>query len=40
MRDSILDGQDKFITRESDNAGVGVREDCEEDFLDVGYNVV
>ena len=30
MRDSIMDGQDKFIMRESDNAEVGVREDCDE----------
>ena len=36
MRDSIMDGQDKFIMRESDNAEVGVREDCDEDLLDVG----
>ena len=39
MRDSIMDGQDKFIMRESDNAEVGVREDCDEDLLDVGCNV-
>ena len=36
MRDSIMDGQDKFIMHESDNAEVGVREDCDEDLLDVG----
>ena len=36
MRDSIMDGQDKFIMRESDNAEVGAREDCDEDLLDVG----
>ena len=40
MRDSTMDGQDKFIMRESDNAEVGVREDCDEDLLDVGCNVV
>ena len=34
-----MDGQDKFIMRESDNAEVGVREDCDEDLLDVGCNV-
>ena len=39
MRDSIMDGQDKFIMRESDNAEVGVCEDCDEDLLDVGCNV-
>ena len=39
MRDSIMDGQDKFIMRESDYAEVGVREDCDEDLLDVGCNV-
>ena len=36
MRDSIMDGQDKFIMRESDNAEVGACEDCDEDLLDVG----
>ena len=39
MRDSIMDGQDKFIMRELDDAEVGVREDCDEDLLDVGCNV-
>ena len=39
MRHSIMDGQDKFIMRESDNAEVGAREDCDEDLLDVGCNV-
>ena len=40
MRDSIMDGQDKFIMRELDNAEVGfAREDCDEDLLDVGCNV-
>ena len=35
-----MDVQDKFIMRESDNAEVGVREDCDEDLLgDVGCNV-
>ena len=38
MRDSIMNGQDKFIMRESDNAEVGVCEDCDEDLLDVGCN--
>ena len=38
MRDSIMDGQDKFIMRESDDAEVGVCEDCDEDLLDVGCN--
>ena len=40
MRDSIMNGQDKFITsmRESDDAEVGVCEDCDEDLLDVGCN--
>ena len=39
MRDSIMDGQDKCIMRESDNAEVGAREDWDEDLLDVGCNV-
>ena len=34
-----MDGQDKFIMRESDNAEVGAREDCDEDLLDVGRNL-
>ena len=33
-----MDGQDKFIMRESDNAEVCVCEDCDEDLLDVGCN--
>ena len=28
--------QDKFVMRELDNADVGLREDCEEDLVDVG----
>ena len=36
MRDSIMEGQDKFVMRELDNADVGLREDCEEDLVDVG----
>ena len=39
MRDSIMEGQDKFIMRELDNTEVGVCDDCEEDLLDVGCNV-
>ena len=35
----MLNGQDKFIMRESDNAEVGAHEDCDEDLLDVGRNV-
>ena len=38
-RDSTMDGLDKFIMRESDDAEVGAREDCDEDLLDVGRNV-
>ena len=34
-----MEGQDKFIMREFDDAEVGLREDCEEDLLDVGCNV-
>ena len=33
-----LEGQDKFVMRELDNADVGLREDCEEDLVDVGCN--
>ena len=29
MRDSITEGQDKFVMRELDNADVDLREDCE-----------
>ena len=36
--DSIMEGQDEFIMRKSDNADVGLREDCEEDLVDVGCN--
>ena len=39
MRDSIMEGQDKFIMREFDDAEVGLREDCGEDLLDAGSNV-
>ena len=38
MRDSIMEGQDRFIMRKSDNSDVDWREDCEEDLADVGYN--
>ena len=38
MRDSIMEGQDKFVMRELDNADVGLREDCGEDLVDVGCN--
>ena len=38
MRDSIMEGQDKLVMRELDNADVGFREDCEEDLVDVGCN--
>ena len=38
MRDSIMNGQDMFIMRESDDAEVGVCEDYDEDLLDVGCN--
>ena len=34
-----MEGQDKFIMREFDDAEVGLREDCGEDLLDVGRNV-
>ena len=33
-----MEGQDKFVMRELDNADVGLREDCEEDLVDVGCN--
>ena len=36
MRDSIMEGQDSFIMRKSDNVDVDLREDCEEDLADVG----
>ena len=38
MRDSIMEGQDKFIMRKPDNADVDLQEDCEEDLADVGRN--
>merc|ERR1712146_832514 len=38
MRDSIMEGQDKFVMRELDNADVCLREDCEEALVDVGCN--
>ena len=38
MRDSIMEGQDRFIMRKSDNVDVDLREDCEEDLADVGHN--
>ena len=31
-----MEGQDKFVMRELDNADVGLREDWEEDLVDVG----
>ena len=36
MRGSIMEGQDKFIMRKPDNADIGLREDCEDDLVDVG----
>ena len=33
-----MTGQDKFIMRQTDDAEVGLGEDCEEDLVDVGYN--
>ena len=33
-----MEGQDKFVMRELDNVDVGLREDCEEDLVDVGCN--
>ena len=38
MRDSIMEGQDKFIMCKPDNAEVGLGKDCEEDLADVGCN--
>ena len=38
MRDSIMEGQDEFIMRKSDNADVGSGEDYEEVLSDVGCN--
>ena len=37
-RDSIMEGQDKFIMHKPDNADVGLREDYEEVLADVGRN--
>ena len=39
MRDSIMNGQDKSIMRESDDAEVGVREDCDEVWNAYVHNV-
>jgi len=36
VRDSIMEGQDDFIMRKSDNVEVGLGEDCEEALADVG----
>ena len=33
-----MEGQDKFIMRKPDNADIGLREDCEDDLVDVGCN--
>ena len=33
-----MEGQDRFIMRELDDAVVGLGEDCEEVFADVGNN--
>ena len=33
-----MEGQDKFIMRKQDNADIGLREDCEDDLVDVGCN--
>ena len=38
LRDSIMEGQDKFIVRKPDNADGGLREDCEDDLADVGHD--
>ena len=38
VRDSIMEGQDRFIMRELDDAEVGLGEDCEEVLADVGNN--
>ena len=38
MRDSIMEGQDRFIMRKSNNVDVDLREDCEENLADVGHN--
>ena len=33
-----MEGQDKFIMRELDNAEGGLRDDCEDDLAGVGCN--
>ena len=38
VKDSIMVGQDKFIMRQTDDAEVGLRIDCEEDLVDAGNN--
>ena len=38
MRDSIIEGQDRFIMRKSNNVDVDLRENCDEDLADVGHN--
>ena len=38
LRDSIMEGQDRFIMRELDDAEVGLGEDREEAVADVGNN--
>ena len=38
VRDSIIEGQDRFIMRELDDTVVGLEEDCEEVLADVGNN--
>ena len=38
VRDSIMEGQDRFIMRELDDAEVGLGEDREEAVADVGNN--
>ena len=38
LRDSIMEGQDRFIMRELDDAEVGLGEDREEALADVGTN--
>ena len=37
-RDSTMEGRDRFITRELDDAEVGLGEDCEKALADVGSN--
>ena len=38
VRNSNMEGQDRFIMRELDNAEVGLGEDCEEVLADIGDN--